>query len=320
MTHRLVYGAGAQTIRHTPRTSSGLASVVASATYSIADLRRSIGASDRVIQASTAATIDSVSTTIAAAAGPNTADPRKVTVTSATGIAAGGLYLLTHASTGFSEPVRVQAVTGAVLLLAAPVTASYAIGATFKGLAISGTFPSATANDEALFENGGGPYVIAWTYTAGGAAVTYEEIAFVERSATRCPATEEDVRVRYPEIGVGSVGGGASLSTFLRAAWLAVLADLTGRGVDAHDLKSPLLVDLVSATTAARVARWSSTAAGDRVEEWADLADRMEARARDLLSAITRGRDRPGTVAINREDATAPPGSSTTVRRRFLER
>lgn len=318
--HRLIYGGGAQTILHTPRTSTGLAVVVGSATYSIVDLRRSRDAADRVIQASTAATLDTVNTTISAAAGPQTADPRKLTVASATGITAGRRYLLTHATTGLSQPVRVQAVTGSVLLLAEPVAASYASSATFKGLEISGTFPSATADDAVLFDNGGGPYLVAWTYTAGGSSLTYEEVLFVERAASLCPATEADVRERFPEIGPATVGGQAQLSSFLHAGWLAARADLLSRGIDVGDLKPALLVEAVCVGTAARVARYSSTAAADRQEEWADLADRFDSRYKDMLAAMSRGRDRPGTVEISREDATASPGSSAEVRRRFLPR
>lgn len=320
MIHRLVYGGGAQTIRHIPRTSTGLAVVVGSATYSIVDLRRSTDASDRTVQASTAATLDSVNTTISAAAGPQTADPRKITVASATGITAGRRYLLTHATTGQSQPVRVQAVTGSVLLLAEPVAAAYASSATFKGLEISGTFPSATANDETLFDNGGGPYLVAWTYSAGGATLTHEEIIFVERSASLCPATEADLRERYPEIGPSTVGGQANVAAFLHAGWLALRSDLLSRGIDLGDLKPALVVEAVCAGTASRVARFSSTAAADRIDEWADLADRFEARYRDMLAAMSRGRDRPGTVEISREDATASPGSSVAVRPRFLPR
>lgn len=320
MIHRVVYGGGAQPIRHTPRTVGGQAVAVASANYEIVDLRHAVTSAERVVQASAAATLDAVNTTITATAGAQTADPRRLTVASATGITVGRRYLLTHATTGRSEPVRVSSVTGLVLLLAEPVAASYASGATFRGLEIAGTFPALAADDSSAFDNGGGPYLVGWTYAAGGATVTHEEVIFVERSASRCPATEADVRERYPEIGPSAVGGAANVPAFLHAAWLAVRADLVSRGIDGEDHKPALLVDVVCAVTAARIARYSSTAASDRTEEWADLADRLDARARDLLNAISRGVDRPGTVRVDRETATAPPGQSLGLQRRFLAR
>lgn len=320
MIHRLVYGGGAQTLRHVPAATNGRAAVVASATYSIVDLRRSTTDTARTIQASTAATVDAVSTTISAAAGPSTADARKLTLTSATGVTAGKRYLLTHATTGASEPVRVVEVTGSVLLLADPVAAAFPSGATFKGLEVTGTFPSATANDETLFDNGGGPYLVAWVYSAGGETITREEVIFVERAREHCPATEADLREHHPEIGSAIVGGKTSIASYLAAAWRAMRADLTSRGVELQDLKSDVATAAVCYLAAARLYRFSGTAASDRGEEWADLADRAQAAYRDLLGAMTRGLARPSTVEINRRDATAQPGTSTTARGRFLQR
>ena len=317
---RVVYGGGAQAVSHVPRDVTGRAVVVASATYEILDLRYPVDSADRTIVASTAATVDAVSTTISAAAGPTTADPRKITVASATGITRNTPYLLATATTGASEVVQVEQVTSTVVLVREPIASAFASASTFKGLAVSGTFPSVTANDEDLFELGGGPYLVRWTYTAAGVAITREDVAFVVRALESCPATAAEVRERYPEIGAGQVGGQSHLAQYLGAAWRALQVDLLSRGLELQDIKSELATDAVCAGAAAKLYRWTAIGAGENGDRYSDLADRTEARYREILDALSRGLDKPGTVRIDRNDATAPAGSSRGYSRRFAPR
>ena len=103
MSHRIAFEGGEQSVRSVPL-REGRAVAVASADFAILDLRYSADTAEHVLS-SGAATVDSVSTTLAAAAGRNTADPRALSVASATGIVAGRRYLL--ASGGRSELVKV---------------------------------------------------------------------------------------------------------------------------------------------------------------------------------------------------------------------
>lgn len=162
----ILYGQGAQTIRTVPIDASGFPRV-ATATYSIVDLREGESVTRRTVVASTSATASTVSTTIAAAAGPSTANPRALTLTSATGVRVGGVYLLRDTSGAVEEAVTIASLVSTAAETTRPISRAFASGAAFVGLELSGTFPSDVAGDESRLENGGGPFQVTWIYTIG---------------------------------------------------------------------------------------------------------------------------------------------------------
>src|SRR5688572_8062650 len=109
----------------------GRAARVASATYAIVDTRYDADDSSHEVVTGAAA-VDSVNTTLAAAAGKSSADPRAVTVVSAVGITAGRRYLLTTG--GRNDLVRVVGVDGTTVRLSAPVSSPFPSGALFQGV------------------------------------------------------------------------------------------------------------------------------------------------------------------------------------------
>jgi hypothetical protein len=163
----ILYGQGAQTIRWVPVDELGHPRALSSATYAIVDLREGESTSSRSVVASTAATAPTVSTTTTAAAGPSTANPRAVALTSATGVRVGGVYLLRDTTGAVEESCTVLRLVSAAVELTRPLTRAFATGAAFVGLELSGTFPADVANDEARLDGGGGPFQVTWSYTIG---------------------------------------------------------------------------------------------------------------------------------------------------------
>jgi hypothetical protein len=173
--HRLTFNAGAQTIRTVPLDSNGRPVRVASATYAIVDTRYDADDASHEV-ATGAATVDSVNTTLSAAAGRSTADPHVVTVTSAVGITVGRRYLISYQ--GQPELVRVVGIDGTTVRLAGAVTLSFPSGSTFQGAEISCSVPSGTTgDDEHLEEN-----CLAVRWTPDGIS-PYLESIYIERVA-----------------------------------------------------------------------------------------------------------------------------------------
>ncbi len=137
-----------------------------------------------VAATSGAASVDSVNTTISAAAYPG---DQTLTLTSGTGIARNRRYLLTAAS-GVSEIVELAGIAGTTATLRMPLVNEYASGATFQGtrisIAVDNTWAATASNltdaladpDDIRFASvtsvapGAAGYRVRWTYTADGAS------------------------------------------------------------------------------------------------------------------------------------------------------
>jgi hypothetical protein len=168
MSDSIKFAQGAQTVRCVPVDEMAIVRRVTSATYRIDDLREGDGTSRRAVVASTAATAPTVSTTLGAAAGPSTVNPRRVTVASLSGIRVGGVYLITAAGAS-DEAVTVTRIYTATLELelSRALTRPFASGVAFQGVELEGSFPSDVAADEMRLDNGGGPFQVTWIYTIG---------------------------------------------------------------------------------------------------------------------------------------------------------
>lgn len=99
-----------------------------------------VGSNGTELQASAAATVDSVNTTasVAAAAGDLSA-----TLTSVVGIAVDGRRYLFD-----GEDVTVKSVSGSVVTFWAPLMLNHAIGAAFQGCLVTATIDAASCDDE----------------------------------------------------------------------------------------------------------------------------------------------------------------------------
>lgn len=141
-----------------------------------------------------AASIDSVDTTLDAAAAPG---DNTLTLASGASVARGGRYLLTS-SIGLSEHVDVLAVSGSIITLQRPLVNDYAAGATFQGTRVSIALSPTWVADRSKLSDIGDGYRVRWTYTIDSSpvlAVTYFDLV---RYSARHLVTGQDVDNRFP--------------------------------------------------------------------------------------------------------------------------
>ena len=190
-THRVLHDGGNQTIKTVPYSDQEEPTVVTSATYTIIDLRRGENDSERTIVASTAATVDPISTTTTAAAGTGAANKRLLSLTDATGVTEGSAYVIDSGS-GLRELVVVDYIDTNDVYARDPLRFAYASGSTFKGVEVSGTFPTAEASDDEALDFGAGPYAVDWVFV-GVTPTTKRELIWIVRSLDKGYASVSDV-------------------------------------------------------------------------------------------------------------------------------
>jgi len=185
MTHRLLYGEGDQTVRLVPIDALGRPTRVATATYTIVDLTETRTSADRVVTASTAATLDAVSTTLSAAAGRQAANPHVLPVSSVSDIVEGRQYLLSTADGGgHRELVTAERVATTDVHSLRPLLGVYESADTLEGIELSATFPASVADDEDLAIRDWNQYQITWSYEIDGRPYLVPQLITVERYST----------------------------------------------------------------------------------------------------------------------------------------
>lgn len=197
MRHEILANGGAQDVLHVPRDRLGRAGRVSSANFQIVDLSESEDSDDRVIQSSTAATVDSTSTTVATnAAGPGSGDARVITVADESGFVVGHTYQIVEDSV--SETFVVSGTSTGELRSVHELRNDYSVGSAVRGIELSGEFPAAEADDEDEVEDGGGPYAVIWDYTLDGRDYLALEEIYIVRYSLQSPITESDVMRAWP--------------------------------------------------------------------------------------------------------------------------
>jgi len=141
------------------------------------------------LQASASATIDSVATTLAAAASRG---DRLVSVASATGITRGDRYLV--ATDGDAAVLRVARVDGTDIYLSTPLEFDLDSGSAFSGYKLS--YSLTTTHTDTRADN----YVAAWAYTADGEARYREQTWDVIDETGWYPTTMNDVVEEYDNL------------------------------------------------------------------------------------------------------------------------
>lgn len=198
--HRVYFGQGAQVLRTVPHKNGPV--VVSSATYAIYNPRYLSGDANHVlVAAGTAATMDTVSTTLSNVAGRIGADRKTITVTTTVGMAAGRQYLL-RAPNGTEEVVKAHAIlSGTQLVALSEIGGDFPTGSTIRGIEVSATFPADPANDD---ENLGDiPWLIVWVFN--GIASPIQEPIYLERGEENQLASLDDLKELDPY--VSTVGG-----------------------------------------------------------------------------------------------------------------
>lgn len=166
-----------------------------------------------VVQSSTAATLDSVDTTLSGAAAQGATS---VSVTSATGITAGRRYLLGGAEADGGEVVLVRSVSGTTITLARALQYARASGTAFASARVSFAVGASAA---AAIGRG---YRVEYTWPAGDAQQV-EVVPFdVTRFTPSSSLTTDDLRSLDAQIGK-KVSSGVWLPDVIERTWEMIL-------------------------------------------------------------------------------------------------
>lgn len=307
MQHRLTFQGGAQTIR-TVALRDGNPVALTSATYAVVDLRRDADDADHVVEQGNA-TIDSVSTTLAAAAGRSTTNPRQVTVASAVGIAAGRRYLLQ--SGGRVELVQVTGVSGTTLDLAAPLSRSFVVGSAFLGVEASATITADACADEEFVDEPN-RLAVRWsmTPTTGAVLQPFLEQLYLERLGP-APLTTPDELLKLDSTLHAYVDDGFTLADALAQAQADYDCDMLAAGVDDDEiLAGPIGKRLILYAGAWHLLKSSTEPSA------VARAERYHARRQELLASLLQGWDKAKTARLTKEASAREPD----VRSRFASR
>ncbi len=281
MTYRFVQKDRAATLEHyLPRRPSGAGTFVV---YT---------ATGAELQASGAATLDAVATTLTTAV---EAGARAVTVTSATGIDVGRRYLVGGPEESGGETVTVRSVDGTTVGLVGRLLRAHATGDDFEGTRV--TFAVAAIAQT------GRAFRVEYEYPSGDAQPSVTVPFDVVRYAVSSGLTVADLRTVEGQLSK-KIPAGTWLPDVIAAAWSTLCADVSskcdpGSVVGACDLTAAhgqlcryLLADSV---------------AGDD-QEMTDARQRFAARYRDELKRglATLSRDEGQTGA-----ATSRPYTSS---------
>jgi len=302
--HQIIHGAGAQAIRTVPVNAHGRPTVVTSCTYRIVDLR--LGEDDplrEIVAAGTAAQIDGTSTTTDAACGRGTANAKKIPVVATAGFIAGHSYLIAKGD-GTRESFIVEGIaTNDYLIPRDELARQYSIGATVRGLEVSGTFPALVADDDEKIEDGeGGPYAIDWSWDLDPSP--RREMVWIIRQPDSLLITEEDV-LSIDSSLTATTGNRVSIATAIRQAAAEVRVHLQLHSIDPDNFHAPSALRLATAYRAC----WHLVRLMKGEENQA-RAETYMTEAQKYLDNITIGQPPEKSVKTIPSTDTAPGGTS----------
>lgn len=254
--------------------------IPSSATYSV--WAANVG-DDDTAEFSGSATIDSVSTTVDAASGASQSDPRKINLTSTSGITVGRWYLLTNAA-GQTEMVRAdEVVTNDYIRASAPLSYDYAASDTFKGLRIYFTVDPTFVATETKLANSYNPYRVRWSYTEGGISRRHATYFDLVRYQKEHNVTPDDLAEIQGDIELEDKI--SRIILYIDAAWERVQKDLTFRNIKAHQIRDAQLRDEIVRCCALLVAAEDGVIPGGRDNETVVL-ERRQRYMNDLESFV----------------------------------
>lgn len=185
-------GGGAQQVEVYAHDDIGRIVRPTSATCKIVDLLVSEDADDseRIVADTTAATVDSVSTTTTAYAGSRGASPLAIALTSVANIVAGRTYVL--AAGGATEAVTVDRIDGLTVYARDALRREFSTGATFKGARVSAAFPADWADDADQLDRRAF-FGLDWVFVGVEGPTRVRTLATIERRGRAARATVDDV-------------------------------------------------------------------------------------------------------------------------------
>lgn len=225
--HRLRFGDTGRSIDHSTATPQ------ASATWEVHDTTLTIDDSNYVVD-SGAATVDTTAISLSADAGPSTANARRLTVASTTGIVVGRHYLVSD--TAGSEPVEVVGLTTDVSIdLRDPLAGTYTTpSAQIRGLTLTASLADAIAADENRVDFDE-PLRIVWTYASGEKHQEQIRVVREDEDDFSLVETLSSVRGLFPGVHVRTEAYGRdTLPTIAAEVRRDMLADGLADGEDVH--------------------------------------------------------------------------------------
>lgn len=223
----IIAGAGAQEVEVYATDALGRVVKPTSATAKIVDLDFSEDAADadRIILAVGAATVDSLSTTTTATAGPLTADSRKIVIT-AGGPVVGRTYVISAA--GETEAFVVARVDGLNIYARDALRHAFASGASVTGCRVTSSFPAGTADDADELARRH-LFGVDWVFTGITGPAYRRTLCTIERRARAPRATVADVVQIDPRFAAASHNA-TNLESHVVQADREVSARLAHRG------------------------------------------------------------------------------------------
>ncbi|MEM6988916.1 MAG: hypothetical protein AAF721_00420 [Myxococcota bacterium] len=307
MTQRLRYQQDGQSLSHVPEQR------VATATFELQDLMQHETATDYVL-ASGNATIDSFSSTLAAAAGPSEADPRSVSLASVVGITVGDWYQITDGD-GLFEIVRVVGVDSAnnTITLAHRLTQPYPITvSTVIGVTMTAAIPDAVSTDAArvdFYE----PLRIVWTY-AGRTHQQPVRVVRYDEDDVMIADLVGRVKTLWPGVAVALQHEGRDLvPDKLREAKRLVHTRLRREKTDPYlrltgDLRGDAILFRFFLNEAAQ---------GNAPAAQEDWLDYVRGEYESAFAALSVGEAGVGSVKVNRQTQSATGIEDGEYKRRF---
>jgi hypothetical protein len=224
-----------------------------SATFKV---QRNYALDDDVAECSGAATVDTVTTTTTAAAGQGEADPRRLDLTSTTGIQVGRRYRLS--GLGLVEWVDVVEIGVGYVRVRHPLENDYAVSAalvsTYLTAPIDATF---VASLDKLSDTAdtAPDYRVIWSIAVNSTTVTAYSFFDLVRAPITYGVELADVTDRAPGLhdSMPLEYRAEQGRPLLDAAWRALRADLVKIGVDVNTLRDAEAVDELMVRLALRL-------------------------------------------------------------------
>lgn len=295
MIHRLTFSGGAQSVRTVVLRDDGRPIAPASATFAVVDLRHDADDASHEVETGNA-TVDSVATTISAAAGRSTTNPRVVTVASAVGIVAGRRYLLS-ASGRAPEIVHVTEVSGTTLVLASSLGGAFPSGSAFTGVELSATVSADVCAEEEYLDQ---PNRLAIRWTPAGHR-PFIEALHIERLAV-APLVSPDEILKLDATLHAYLDGNMSIADALAQAVEDFNVEMLTSGVDDDEiLAGPIGRSALKYRAAWHVLKGSTDVSA------VSRAERYDARWQHLVSELVQGWDKAKTARLTKGVTAQPP-------------
>ena len=213
-----------------------------------------------------AATVDSASATVAAAAEEGA---RELTVDSTTGFIAGRKYLLTDADAVY--PIEVEAVVSStVLRVSVPLSRAVAVGASLDGWAVLVTLTAAQTEQV-------GGLVVHLRADVGAEVASWTEALRVARRLPVVPLTAPELVSAYPVIKQLRSRQDETLEQLIASAWEhVVLPRVLRKSAYPEDIvDATVLRPVLAVACVLHAARQERSVAPDYVARWSEEFDRL---------------------------------------------